>query len=73
MIAVCCAGLVVLPTFGASSSTVVVNEGGKPVFANGKFVSGVSGVHAAQVEKDATGQNVRLTVGSGTYAFEIFV
>ena len=61
-----------LPGFGATTASgVAVTEGGTQVFANGAFVAGVDGVSAGKWA-DAFGA-VELTVGSGSYAFDVLV
>jgi alpha-L-rhamnosidase len=54
---------IVIPKFNLRN--VRVTESGKPVWENGKFVAGVAGITAAQ-DKDGA---VRITAGSGRYAF----
>ena len=64
-------GSVVLPTFGAATSSVQITESGSAVWAKGAFVAGVAGVTGAASEHDATGDNIRITVGSGDYHFAV--
>ena len=45
---------------------VEVREGGKPVWAEGKYVAGAPGVTSA----NESGDDIRIVVGSGTYVFE---
>jgi hypothetical protein len=59
-----------LPGFGAKAAAVAVTESGKIVFTGGSFVpAAVQGVSAG-MWADAQ-QAVELTVGSGTYSFEV--
>lgn len=48
-----------MPLMGVAASKVTINEGGKNVFNNGKYVIGVDGVTGAAVE----GNEVVITVG----------
>ncbi len=56
---------VVIPKFNLRN--IVVREGGKILWEDGKFVAGVAGVAAAE-DKDGT---IRIRIGSGRYAFEL--
>jgi hypothetical protein len=48
-----------MPLMGVAASEVTINEGGKNVFNNGKFIVGVDGVTGAVVE----GNEVVISVG----------
>jgi alpha-L-rhamnosidase len=56
---------VYLPKMGSSDVLIMEKEG--TVFANDKYVTGVSGVVGAE----ASGHEISVSVGSGAYAFEV--
>ena len=58
------AATVVIPAL-VKPASATVTEGGKPVWKNNAFVSGVAGVTSGA----AVGGAISLEVGSGTYAF----
>jgi len=53
---------------GGSVNTVAIQESGKIIWSNGKFVSGVTGVTSGKIN----GDRVVLSILSGTYNFDIF-
>jgi hypothetical protein len=65
---------VVLATFGAkaSDSGLSIREGGKSVWANGKYVSGIDGITGAIAGADLSGEHITVAVGSGQYVFTVF-
>ncbi len=62
------AGALRVPVPGLGAAAAVA-EGGRPVWAGGKFVPGVPGVSAGALAPDGT--YIEFEVGSGAYAFEV--
>ena len=56
---------IVIPTLGWQ--TAALDEGGTPVWKDGRFASGVAGIHAAKRQAEA----IVVEIGSGRYQFEL--
>jgi len=60
---------VYIPAYSGSVNSLTVQEGGVVVWTNGAYKGGVSGIQGAK----ADGNNVVITVGSGSYNFDAFL
>jgi alpha-L-rhamnosidase len=58
-----CTGRVSVPKLG--NKQVQITEGGKPIWRDGKYVAGASGIHNGRDEPE----RVTFEVGSGDYEF----
>jgi hypothetical protein len=57
-----------VPTPGDAAGAATITEGGVPVWRAGRFLPGVAGISGAAAASDS----VVFSIGSGSYAFEVF-
>jgi hypothetical protein len=62
-----CDAVTKLPLLGSDPAMLVISEGGRVVWSNGSYVSGVNGVVGAEVDRLADA--VAIAHGSGEYHF----
>jgi len=60
---------VYIPAYTGTVNSLTIHEGGTVIWQNGQYKSGVTGIQSARVD----GNNVVVTIGSGTYNFDAFL